>query len=78
MQNLWQDVLWALQIQDEEAPAGCKVQKIWDNMWARIRSDVIAGLRQHVHTKRLVITGISLGGALADLSYVDIKATGDF
>lgn len=65
IKNLWQDVLWAFQIQDEEAPKGCKVQKIWDEMWARIRTDVIAGLRQHVHTKRLIITGISLGGALA-------------
>jgi hypothetical protein len=76
--NLWQDILWVLQTQDEEAPKGCKVQKIWDNMWSRIRDDVISGLRQHVHTRRLVITGISLGGALAGLSFVDIQATGEF
>lgn len=47
-------------------------------MWNTIRSDVIKGLREHVHTRRLIITGISLGGALAGLSYVDIKATGEF
>jgi len=67
-----------IQIQDEEAPKGCKVQKVWDRMWGKIRDDVIAGLRKHVHTRRLVITGISLGGALAGLSYVDIQATGEF
>jgi len=47
-------------------------------MWGLIRDDVIAGLRSHVHTKRLVITGISLGGGLACISYVDIKAAGGF
>lgn len=49
-----------------------------DKMWNTIRTDVIKGLKQNVHTRRLIITGISLGGALAGLSYVDIKATGDF
>jgi putative lipase involved disintegration of autophagic bodies len=66
------------QTQDEHAPKGCKVQKIWDRMWGKIRADVIAGLRKYVHTRRLVITGISLGGALACLSFVDIQATGEF
>jgi putative lipase involved disintegration of autophagic bodies len=47
-------------------------------MWAKIRSDVLEGLRQHVHTRRLIITGISLGGGLAAISYVDIQATGEF
>lgn len=47
-------------------------------MWDTIRSDVLNGLRQNVHTRRLIITGISLGGGLAAISYVDIKATGEF
>lgn len=29
-------------------------------------------MRQNAHTKKLIITGISLGGALSCLSYVDI------
>jgi predicted alpha/beta-fold hydrolase len=47
-------------------------------MWGKIRDQVIDGLRANVHTRRLLITGISLGGALATLSYVDIRATGEF
>lgn len=47
-------------------------------MWATIKDDVIAGLRKFVHTKRLIITGISLGGGLACISYVDIQASGEF
>lgn len=42
-------------------------------MWNSIRADVIRDLANSVHTKRLIITGISLGGGLAALSYVDIK-----
>jgi hypothetical protein len=33
------------------------------------------GLRKASCTKHLIITGISLGGALAELSYVDIRLT---
>lgn len=47
-------------------------------MWARIKDDVLKGLREHVHTKRLIISGISLGGGLACISFVDIQATGEF
>lgn len=47
-------------------------------MWAKIKDDVLAGLRQHVHTKRLIITGISLGGGLACISFVDIQASKEF
>lgn len=47
-------------------------------MWGSIRDDVINGLRQHVHTRRLIITGISLGGGLASISFVDIRATKEF
>ena len=47
-------------------------------MWESIRDDVIADLRKYVHTTRLIITGISLGGGLACLSFIDIKASGEF
>lgn len=47
-------------------------------MWNSIRTDVIKHLASNSHTKRLIITGISLGGGLAALSYVDIKETGLF
>ena len=47
-------------------------------MWNTIRADVLAGLRKTAHTGRLIITGISLGGALACLSYVDIANAGIF
>lgn len=47
-------------------------------MWNSIRNDVLAGLRKNAHTGRLVITGISLGGGLTCLSYVDIAKSGIF
>ncbi len=47
-------------------------------MWGKIRDDVINDLKKSVHTGRLVITGISLGGGLAVISYVDIVRSGLF
>jgi len=47
-------------------------------MWEAIRDDVISDLKQSVKTTRLILTGISLGGGLACLSFVDIKASGAF
>lgn len=47
-------------------------------MWNTIRADVLEGLKQNAHTGRLIITGISLGGALSCLSYVDIAKSGVF
>lgn len=47
-------------------------------MWNSIRKDVLLGLEKSVHTGRLIITGISLGGALSCLSYVDIAQSGLF
>lgn len=47
-------------------------------MWESIREDVLKDLRAHVHTTRLIITGISLGGGLACLSFIDIQASGEF
>ena len=47
-------------------------------MWNYIRDDVARGLQARNHTGRLIITGISLGGALSVLSYVDISRLGIF
>ena len=51
----------------------CKVQTEMNKMWETIRNETISQLRTHTHTKRLIITGISLGGALTCLAAVDIK-----
>lgn len=47
-------------------------------MWNSIKADTLNGLKKSVHTGRLIITGISLGGALSCLSYVDIAKSGIF
>jgi|JI9StandDraft_2_1071091.scaffolds.fasta_scaffold150979_1 hypothetical protein len=47
-------------------------------MWEKIREDVVNDLKKYVHTTRLIITGISLGGGLACLSFIDIRAAGEF
>lgn len=73
LKNIWQDLLWAIQVQDQHAPSGCKVQKQYDNMWNSIRNETYQDLIASAHTKRLIITGISLGGGLAMISYVDIN-----
>lgn len=85
LKNVWQDLLFPFQVdflltqkQDDDAPAGCKVQSTYDGMWESIRVDVINDLKKYVHTTRLIITGISLGGGLACLSFVDIQASGEF
>lgn len=41
-------------------------------MWNSIKEDTLKDLRASSHTNRLLITGISLGGGLAAISYVDI------
>lgn len=78
IKNVWQDLLWAIQVQDQHAPEGCKVQKQYDNMWNSIRNETYDDLIESSHTKRLIITGISLGGGLASISYVDINHLGIF
>ena len=42
-------------------------------MWNSIRAQVKADLVASAHTKKLIITGISLGGGLSMISYVDIN-----
>ena len=47
-------------------------------MWRLVREEVILHLKTIVLTHRLILTGISLGGGLASLSFIDIQATGFF
>ncbi len=73
LKNVWQDIIYAKQTQDEHAPKGAKVQREYDRMWNSIRDYTLDDLQAHSHTGHLIITGISLGGGLADLSFVDIQ-----
>jgi esterase/lipase len=47
-------------------------------MWNSIKEDTFRDLRASAHTNRLLITGISLGGGLAAISYVDILQSNIF
>lgn len=79
--NVWQDILYPLQIKDEHTCDKCKVQKAYNNMWEKIKQDVFKDLREiRLQTKldTLIITGISLGGGLATISYIDIAHEGIF
>ena len=49
-----------------------------DNMWNSIRNETITALKNLPHTRHLIITGISLGGALSVLSWVDINQANIF
>ena len=74
--NVWQDVLYPLQVEDDNTCKGCKVQKVYNNMWNTIRDNVTSDLRAiQAQTKHntLYITGISLGGGLAGISFIDIR-----
>lgn len=65
-----------IQIEDEHTCKGCKVQKAYNNMWEKIKQDVFRDLREiRLQTKldTLIITGISLGGGLSVISFIDIN-----
>jgi len=74
--NVWQDILYPLQVVDEHTCKNCKVQKAFNKMWGTIRTNVTNDLKQ-IRTQTglnlLYITGISLGGGLAGLSYIDLN-----
>ena len=73
--NVWQDILYANQIVDTNVCTNCKIQKAYKGMWDTIREDVISDLKAmeaQTKLKQLYITGISLGGGLAVISYIDI------
>ena len=73
--NVWQDILYPLQVVDAHTCSNCKVQKAYNNMWGTIHDDVINDLKliqSQTNKTLLYITGISLGGGLAAISYIDI------
>lgn len=52
------------------------MQKAYKNMWNTIRDDVLDDLKEiqkQTGLKRLFITGISLGGGLSLISYIDVR-----
>lgn len=74
--NVWQDILYPLQIKDQNTCSNCKVQKAYNNMWEKIKRNVTIDLKEiRLQTKLdvLMITGISLGGGLAGIAYIDIR-----
>jgi hypothetical protein len=79
--NILQDIAYVHMVHDENTPEGCKVQGVMDSMWNSVRSEILAKLAQaHASApqKYLLITGVSLGGALSGLSYIDIQKSGIF
>ncbi len=74
--NVWQDILYPLQIEDEHTCKNCKVQKAYNTMWDSIKPEVLADLisiKKSTGLNSLIITGISLGGGLSVISYIDIN-----
>lgn len=52
------------------------MQKAYNNMWEKIKLDVFRDLREiklQTSLDFLIITGISLGGGLSVISYIDIN-----
>ena len=43
--NVWQDILYANQVEDVSVCKGCKVQKAYKKMWETIVSDVLSDLK---------------------------------
>jgi hypothetical protein len=79
--NVWQDILYANQVVDVSVCSNCKVQKAYKNMWVTIIDDVLDDLREikkQTGLSQIYITGISLGGGLSVISYIDIHNSGIF
>jgi len=73
--NVWQDILYANQVVDDNHCPQCKVQKAYKKMWDTIVDDVIGDLREiksQTGLRTIYITGISLGGGLSVISFIDI------
>jgi hypothetical protein len=74
--NVWQDILYANQVVDSTVCTNCKIQKAYKKMWETIIGDVLKDLkliRAQTNLKKIYITGISLGGGLSTISFIDIK-----
>lgn len=79
--NVWQDILYANQVVDSSVCPNCKIQKAYKSMWDTIVGDVLADLKliqAQTNLKKIYITGISLGGGLSVISFVDIKNSNIF
>jgi hypothetical protein len=79
--NVWQDLLFVRQRADEHTCKKCRVQAEYNRMWGKIQNTVtndLIDIKRQTGLEKLYITGISLGGALAALSYIDIKYTNIF
>ena len=73
--NVWQDILYANQVVDTNICSNCKIQRAYKKMWDSIVSNVLNDLRdiqKQTGLKRIYITGISLGGGLSVISYIDV------
>lgn len=76
VKNVWQDLLYPFQVRDDNTCDKCKVQKEYNSMWNTIRDNVTADLREiqeQTKLNKLYITGISLGGGLANIAFIDIN-----
>lgn len=74
--NLWQDLLYPFQRVDENTCKKCKVQGTYNKMWNKIQANVTRDLleiRAQTGLNKLYISGISLGGALAGLAFIDLE-----
>jgi hypothetical protein len=79
--NVWQDILYANQVVDSNVCNNCKVQKAYKKMWDTIVNDVLRDLKEiqkQTGLKKIYITGISLGGGLSVISYIDVRNSGIF
>lgn len=73
--NVWQDLLFMRQVVDDHTCPKCRIQAEYNKMWEQIRGDVtddLIEIKRQTGIDKLYITGISLGGALAGVSAIDV------
>lgn len=73
--NTWKDILYPLQTKVGGTCGDCKIQKSYNNMWEKLKQDVLRDLKEiktQTNLDSLIITGLGLGGGLSTLSYIDI------
>ncbi len=74
--NVLADLNYASQVQQPGACDGCKVHSSFKGLWDAIKYNVTNDLRfnnQQFPRPKLVISGISLGGALTLISWVELR-----
>lgn len=73
--NIAQDAAIYSKTEQSVLGKGCNVQSSHMKMWRGVQENVTRDLREiqkETQSKRLYVTGISLGGALASIAYVDL------